>query len=110
MKRHAYFFRLFLVLAAAGCGGPSSTGAETAWCGEQLDSDMMARALRAEAPENVQRQALEHCVLIPAGTPLTIVSEVENDFGQIYVEADIVRPDTDEEARLWARKDLAGLE
>lgn len=92
----------------ASCGGPT-TGAETAWCNERLDADMMTRALKGQTPENVSREALEHCVLVPAGTAISVADEVENDFGQIYVEATIVRPDTGKEERLWARKDLAGL-
>lgn len=92
-----------------GCGG-QTTGSETAWCDEQLNTDMMTRALKGQAPENVSRQALEQCVLVSAGTAVSDMKEVENAFGQIYVEATIVRPDTGKEERLWARKDLAGLE
>lgn len=90
------------------CGEPT-TGSETAWCDEQLDSEMMTRALRGQTPENVSRQAIEHCVLVPAGTAISDIKEEENAFGQIYVEATVVRPDNGQEARLWARKGLSGL-
>lgn len=109
MRGITYICTGVVCAALVGCGG-QTTGAETAWCDEQLNTDMMTRALKGQTPENVSRQALEQCVLVPAGTTVSGVEEAENAFGQIYVEAAIVRPDTGKEERLWARKDLAGLE
>lgn len=102
---------LFLAgtLALSACGN-QVTNSETAWCDEQLDSERMARALRGHGPQALQDEAKTHCVLVAAGVPIDIVDDIENDFGQIYLQGDLVRPDTGKTARLWAREDLAGLE
>lgn len=108
-----HFGRIILLLAGtlifAACGS-QTIESETAWCDEQMDSERMTRALRGHGPDALQEEAKAHCVLVPAGVPVDIVDDVENDFGQIYVQGDLVRPDTGKTARLWTRRDLAGLD
>jgi hypothetical protein len=94
--------------ALAACAEAATV--ETAWCDEMLESDMMARALRGEAAGEAVAQARAHCVLVPAGTAFTVLEEAENAFGQTYLKAEVVRPDTGETAALWVRKAAAGIE
>lgn len=97
-----------VLLALAACG--EGVTLETAWCDEMLESDMMARALRGETIGEAVDQAKQHCVLIPAGTPFSVIEETTNDFGQAYIQADVTRPDTGQTATLWVRKAAAGIE
>jgi hypothetical protein len=94
----------------ASCGRGDAVTIETAWCDEMLESDMMARALRGQTVGEAVGRAQAHCVLIPPGTPYAEKQEVENDFGQAYIQAEVTRPDTGETALLWVRKAAAGID
>ena len=100
---------LSAALAACGNGDGGGIQVETAWCDDMLDSDVMARSLRGELPGETVAQAKQHCVLIPVGTPYDVVDEQTNVFGQTYLKAEVVRPDTGETEALWVRKIAAGL-
>lgn len=109
MRTRRTIFFLAGVLALAACGA-QVTSSETAWCDEQMDSERMARGLRGHGPQSIQQEAKAHCVLVGAGAQVDIVDEVENHFTQIYIQGELMRPDTGKTALLWARKDLAGLD
>jgi hypothetical protein len=94
----------------AGCGQGERITIETAWCDEMLESDMMARALRGQTVGQAVARAKDHCVLVPPDTPYSVAQEIENDFGQTYVQARIQRPDTGEEALMWVRAAAAGID
>ncbi len=70
----------------------------------------MTRALLGHGPQPLQQEAKAHCILVGAGVQVDIVDEVENDFEQTYVQGELIRPDTGKTVRLWARRDLAGLD
>lgn len=112
--RHTVVLPALMTLSVsfAGCDGDGGGGVlvETAWCDEMLDSDVMARSLRGELPGETVAQAKRHCVLIPAGTDFEVLEEQTNVFGQTYVKARVVRPDTGETTELWVRRLAAGLE
>ena len=99
-----------VLLTACGNGGGSGVQVETAWCEEMLESDIMARSLRGEMPGSTIEQAQAQCVLVPIGTPFTVIEEAQNPFMQTFIKAEIVRPDTGETAVLWVRKNAAGIQ
>ena len=108
--RPAWLIVSALLLAACGNGVGSGIQVETAWCEEMLESDIMARSLRGEMPGSTVEQAQAQCVLVPVGTPFTVIEETQNAFMQTFIKAEIVRPDTGKTAVLWVRKDAAGIQ
>ena len=111
MIRTALFLCAFgLILSACGDGGSGGIQVETAWCAEMRDSDIMARSLRGDLPGDAASAEGVDCVLIPVGTAYDPIEVHTNVFGQNFMKARLVRPDTGEPAELWVRQMSAGIE
>ncbi|MBI1180174.1 MAG: hypothetical protein GC201_06415 [Alphaproteobacteria bacterium] len=109
MSRRRRFLFTLALLGLSACGRHGEVTLETAWCDQMLESDMMARALRGQTVGDAVATAKAHCVLVPAGTAYTAKQETTNEFGQAYLQAEVVRPDTGKTALMWVREAAAGI-